>query len=57
MRSGLIARKLGMSRVFQEDGTNLPVTVLHVDNCQVVAQRRQRRMAIRPYSSALAKPR
>jgi large subunit ribosomal protein L3 len=39
MRSGLIARKLGMSRLFQEDGTNLPVTVLHVDNCQVVAQR------------------
>jgi large subunit ribosomal protein L3 len=28
-----------MSRLFQEDGTNLPVTVLHVDNCQVVAQR------------------
>lgn len=39
MRSGVIAKKLGMSRVFAEDGTNIPVTVLHVDNCQVVAQR------------------
>jgi large subunit ribosomal protein L3 len=39
MRSGLIARKLGMSRVFRDDGTNLPVTVLQVDSCQVVAQR------------------
>jgi len=40
MRSGLIARKLGMSRVFAQDGTDVPVTVLHVDGCQVVAQRR-----------------
>ena len=39
MRSGLIAKKLGMSRVFRDDGTNVPVTVLHIDNCQVVAQR------------------
>ncbi len=39
MRAGVIARKLGMSRIFQEDGTNVPVTVLHVDDCQVVAQR------------------
>ena len=39
MRSGLIARKLGMSRVFRDDGTDLPVTVLQVDSCQVVAQR------------------
>ncbi|MBM3489559.1 MAG: 50S ribosomal protein L3 [Alphaproteobacteria bacterium] len=39
MRTGLIAQKLGMSRVFQEDGTHVPVTVLRVENCQVVAQR------------------
>jgi large subunit ribosomal protein L3 len=39
MRSGIIARKLGMTRVFAEDGTHVPVTLLHVDNCQVVAQR------------------
>ena len=39
MRSGLIARKEGMTRLFAEDGTHIPVTVLKVDNCQVVAQR------------------
>jgi large subunit ribosomal protein L3 len=39
MRSGLIARKLGMSRVFRDDGTHVPVTVLKVDGCQVVAHR------------------
>src|SRR5690349_16481775 len=39
MRTGLIAKKLGMTRVFTDDGTHIPVTVLHVDNCQVVAQR------------------
>ena len=39
MRSGLIAQKAGMTRVFAEDGTHIPVTVLKVDNCQVVAQR------------------
>ncbi len=43
MRAGIIARKLGMSRVFQSDGTNIPVTVLHVDECQVVAQRTRER--------------
>ena len=40
-RTGLIARKLGMSRIFTDEGTHIPVTVLHVDNCQVVAQRTQ----------------
>jgi len=39
MRTGLIAQKLGMTRLFTEDGTHVPVTVLRVDNCQVVAQR------------------
>lgn len=39
MRSGLILQKLGMTRVFKEDGTHIPVTVLKLDNCQVVAQR------------------
>lgn len=39
MRSGLIAQKLGMTRVFADDGTHVPVSVLKVDNCQVVAQR------------------
>ena len=39
MRSGMIARKMGMTRVFTDDGEHIPVTVLKVDNCQVVAQR------------------
>ncbi len=39
MRTGLIARKLGMTRHFTETGDHLPVTVLKVDNCQVVAVR------------------
>ena len=37
MRTGLIAQKVGMTRVFAEDGAHVPVTVLKVDNCQVVA--------------------
>jgi len=37
MRTGLIAKKLGMSRIFEANGTHVPVTVLSVDNLQVVA--------------------
>src|SRR5215510_6384743 len=36
MRTGLIAQKLGMTRIFAEDGSHVPVTVLKVDTCQVV---------------------
>ena len=39
MRTGLIARKEGMTRIFDEDGRHIGVTVLKVDNCQVVAVR------------------
>ena len=39
MRTGLIAEKVGMTRVFDEAGTHVPVTVLKVESCQVVAQR------------------
>jgi large subunit ribosomal protein L3 len=39
MRTGLIAQKLGMTRHFTEQGNHVPVTVLKVDNCQVVAVR------------------
>ncbi len=39
MRTGLIARKVGMSRVFGDDGTHVPVTVLDIGGCQVVAQK------------------
>src|SRR5436190_7356332 len=41
MRTGLIGQKLGMSRVFTAEGNHVAVTVLRVDNCQVVAQRTQ----------------
>jgi large subunit ribosomal protein L3 len=41
MRTGLIAQKLGMTRVFAADGAHVPVTVLKVENCQVVAVRTQ----------------
>jgi large subunit ribosomal protein L3 len=39
MRTGLLAKKLGMTRVFTDEGGHVPVTVLQVDNCQVVAAR------------------
>ncbi len=39
LRSGVIAKKVGMTRLFMEDGKQIPVTVLLLDNLQVVAQR------------------
>ena len=39
MRSGVIAKKVGMTRIFTEDGMQVPVTVLHMDNVQVVSTR------------------
>ena len=39
MRSGVIAQKVGMTRIFTDAGEQVPVTVLRLDNCQVVAQR------------------
>lgn len=42
-RTGLVAKKLGMTRLFKEDGTHVPVTVLHLDEVQVVAVRTQER--------------
>ncbi|TAN56233.1 MAG: 50S ribosomal protein L3 [Magnetospirillum sp.] len=41
MRTGLIAQKLGITRVFAEDGAHVPVTVLKVSDCHVVANRTQ----------------
>jgi large subunit ribosomal protein L3 len=43
MRTGLIAKKLGMTRVFDDTGNHLPVTLLQIDGCQVVAQRTEER--------------
>ncbi|SFJ90764.1 50S ribosomal protein L3 [Jannaschia pohangensis] len=39
MRSGVIAKKVGMTRLFMEDGKQIPVTVLQLDGLQVVGQR------------------
>ena len=39
MRTGVIAKKMGMTRLFKDDGRHVPVTVLSLENCQVVAQR------------------
>src|SRR5579885_1161912 len=41
MRSGIIAQKVGMTRVFTDAGDHVPVTVLKVEGCQVVAHRTQ----------------
>ena len=43
MRSGVIARKLGMTRVFTDAGLHVPVTVLKMDDVQVVSVRQQQR--------------
>ena len=37
MRTGLICKKLGMSRLYTEDGIHTPVTILHLDNCHVIS--------------------
>src|ERR1700744_1986545 len=39
MRSGVIAQKVGMTRIFTDAGEHVPVTVLKIDGCQVVAHR------------------
>src|SRR3546814_17934003 len=39
MRSGVIVKKVGMTRLFMDDGRHVPVTVLKLDNLQVVSQR------------------
>ena len=39
MRTGIIAKKVGMTRIYREDGDHVPVTVMHVDGCTVIAQR------------------
>jgi large subunit ribosomal protein L3 len=43
MRTGLIARKVGMTRVFADDGSHVPVTVLQVEGCQVVAHKTEKK--------------
>ena len=43
MRTGVLAKKLGMTRIFSEDGVHVPVTVLALEGCQVVGQREKER--------------
>jgi large subunit ribosomal protein L3 len=43
MRTGVIAKKVGMTRLFQADGRHVPVTVLQLDELQVVGRREQDR--------------
>lgn len=43
LRTGLLAQKLGMTRVFDDKGAHIPVTLLRVDYCQVVAVKTQER--------------
>ena len=43
MRTGVIAKKMGMTRLFQEDGRHVPVTVLALENVQVIARREESR--------------
>jgi len=42
-RTGLIAKKLGMSRILMDDGTQVPVTLLELSDCRVVGQKTQER--------------
>ena len=57
MRSGVIAQKVGMTRIFTDAGEHVPVTVLKVDSCQVVAHGPWTRTATPRCSSASARPR
>jgi large subunit ribosomal protein L3 len=43
MRSAIIAKKLGMTRIYNDAGEHVPVTVLSLEGCQVVAQRTKER--------------
>lgn len=56
MRSGVIAKKLGMTRVFTADGLHVPVTVLCMDGCQVIATRSDERDGYSAVQLGLGKP-
>jgi ribosomal protein L3 len=56
MRTGVIAKKVGMTRLFQEDGRHVPVTVLALEGCQVVGPHRLTRTAMSPFSSVQGPP-
>ena len=54
MRSGIIAKKMGMTRIFNDDGQQIPVTVLRLEKIQVVAQKTQEKED-KPSESPLSK--
>lgn len=45
-RTGVLARKVGMTRIFAEDGRHVPVTVLSLDGCQVVGVRTEEQRTV-----------
>ena len=55
MRTGLLARKMGMTRVYLDDGRHLPVTVLAVENCHVVAHKTPERDGYRALQIGVGK--
>ena len=46
MKIGLIAQKMGMTRIFDNTGQHLPVTVLQVENCQVLSVKKAKNFSI-----------
>ena len=48
MRCGVIAKKIGMTRIFGDDGQSIPVSVLKMDNCQVISKKQMKNMGILP---------
>lgn len=53
MARGILGKKLGMTQIFEADGTLVPVTVVEAGPCVVLPTRRKRRTAITPFSSDL----
>ena len=50
MRSGILAKKVGMTRLFMEDGKQIPVTVLQLDGLQVVGSAPRTKTATPPFT-------
>ena len=56
MRTGLICKKLGMSRIFDSNGSHVPVTVLHLDNCHVVSSMTEENLILLNFSRVTSIP-
>ena len=50
MRCGVIARKLGMSRIFSDDGEHIPVTVLRIEDVEVLSVKSIEKMVTLQFS-------